>query len=63
LLQAKGQPRITALFHLVELGLYLGALWFLSSRWGLTGAALAWLARVALDWFLLHQAVRRLHAI
>lgn len=63
LLQAKGQPRITALFHLAELGLYLVALWFLSSRWGLAGAAAAWLARVALDWGLLHLAVRRLHGI
>lgn len=63
LLQAKGQPRITALFHLAELGLYLAVLWFLSSRWGLAGAAIAWLARVALDWVLLHLAVRRLHGI
>lgn len=63
LLQAKGQPRVTAVFHLAELGLYLLALWFLSARWGLAGAALAWLARVALDWVLLHLAVRRLHGI
>lgn len=63
LLQAKGNPRVTALFHLVELGLYLVALWFLSSHYGLVGAALAWLARVTLDWVLLHLAVRRLYGI
>lgn len=62
-LQAKGQPRITAVFHVLELVLYLGVLWALSARWGLTGAALAWVARVALDWALLRAAVRRLHGI
>jgi O-antigen/teichoic acid export membrane protein len=63
LLHAKGNPRLTALFHLAELLLYLCALWWLSSRYGLVGAALAWVARVALDWLLLHLAVRRLYGI
>jgi hypothetical protein len=54
---------VTAVFHLIELGLYLVALWFLSSHYGLVGAALAWLARVTLDWVLLHLAVRRLYGI
>ena len=61
LLHARGNPRLTALFHLAELLLYLLALWLLSSRYGLLGAALAWVARVTLDWLLLHLAVRRLH--
>jgi O-antigen/teichoic acid export membrane protein len=63
LLHAKGNPRLTALFHMAELVLYLLALWLLSSRYGLLGAALAWVARVALDWLLLHTAVRRLYGI
>ena len=63
LLQAKGNPRITALFHLAELLLYFVVLWALSSRFGLVGAALAWLARVALDWALLQVAVRRLYGL
>jgi O-antigen/teichoic acid export membrane protein len=63
LLHAKGNPRLTALFHMAELVLYLLALWLLSSRYGLVGAALAWVARVALDWLLLHVAVRRLYGI
>ena len=63
LLHAKGNPRLTALFHLAELLLYLLALWLLSSRYGLVGAALAWVARVALDWLLLHIAVRRLYGV
>jgi O-antigen/teichoic acid export membrane protein len=63
LLHAKGNPRLTALFHLAELLLYVLALWMLSARFGLVGAALAWVARVLLDWVLLHFAVRRLYGI
>lgn len=63
LLHAKGNPRLTAIYHMAELLLYLFALWILSSRFGLVGAALAWVARVALDWLLLHIAVRRLYGV
>lgn len=63
LLHAKGNPRLTALFHVAELFIYLLALWLLSSRFGLLGAAVAWLARVALDWLLLHFAARRLYGV
>ena len=63
LLHAKGNPRLTAIFHLCELVLYLFAVWFLSSRFGLPGAALAWVARVALDLALLRLAVRRLYGV
>ena len=63
LLHARGNPRLTAIFHLAELLLYIFAVWFLSSQFGLPGAALAWVARVALDLALLRLAVRRLHHI
>ncbi len=63
LLHAKGNPRLTAIFHLAELTLYLFAVWFLSSKFGLPGAALAWAARVALDLALLRLAVRRLYGV
>lgn len=63
LMHAKGNPRLTAIFHLLELLLYLLALWLLSSRFGLLGAALAWVARVALDLVLLQLAVRRLYGV
>ena len=63
LLHAKGQPRLTAIFHVIELILYVLALWVLSSRWGLLGAALAWAGRVLLDLVLLRLAVRRLYAV
>ena len=63
LLHARGNPRLTAIFHLAELLLYFFAVWFLSSQFGLPGAALAWVARVALDLALLRLAVRRLYHI
>lgn len=63
LLHARGNPRLTAIFHLAELLVYLGSLWFLSSWFGLVGAAMAWVARVALDWALLHFSVRRLYGV
>ncbi len=63
LMHAKGNPRLTAIFHLVELVLYFFALWLLSAQFGLLGAALAWVARVALDLVLLQLAVRRLYGV
>ena len=62
-LHAKGNPRLTAIFHLLELMLYFLALWFLSAWLGLLGAALAWLARVLLDLVLLRLAARRLYGV
>jgi O-antigen/teichoic acid export membrane protein len=63
LLHAKGNPRLTAIFHVTELLLYLVALWILTAQFGLMGAALAWVARVAVDWLLLHFAARRLYGV
>lgn len=63
LLHARGNPRLTAIFHLLELLLYLVALWFLTAWLGLLGAALAWAARVLLDLFLLQRAARRLYRV
>ena len=63
LLHAKGNPRLTAIFHIAEFVLYLLALWVLTAQFGLLGAALAWVARVALDWILLHFAARRLYGV
>lgn len=62
LLHSRGNPRITAIFHLAELFIYVGVLWILTAWLGLLGAALAWLFRVVLDLALLSWAVRRLSA-
>jgi O-antigen/teichoic acid export membrane protein len=49
LLQGTGRPDLTAKLHLIELPIYLCALWLLTVRYGIVGAAMAWAARVALD--------------
>ena len=60
LLHAKGNPKITAMFHLFELALYALSLWWLATNFGLIGAAIAWVGRVALDLILLHLAANKL---
>lgn len=60
LMHANGNPKVTALFHLFELLLYVLALWWLAKNFGIIGAALAWVARVTLDLILLHVAANKL---
>lgn len=55
-----GRPDVTAKFHLLELPLYLGACYLLIPRFGIEGAAFAWLLRVSLDLLLLVGATRSL---
>lgn len=59
-LHARGQSRITALFHLGELPVYLALLYWLAGAYGLPGAAAAWFLRALLDLALLQLAVHRL---
>ncbi len=49
MLQASGRADTVAKLHLLELPLYLGLLWVLVLEYGVLGAALAWLARIAVD--------------
>lgn len=56
LIQGLGRPDIPAKFHLLELPLYIGLVWFMVSNFGIKGAALAWTMRVMLDTFLLFGA-------
>ncbi len=49
LLQSQGRPDLTSKFHLAEVVPFVGALWGLTSAYGLTGAALAWSMRCAAD--------------
>jgi O-antigen/teichoic acid export membrane protein len=53
LLQSAGKPRITATIHLIETPLYVVAVWMLTRRLGIEGAAIAFTARVVLDTVLL----------
>lgn len=49
LLHARGNPKVTAQFHILQLIIYIILIWFLAAKFGLIGAALAWVIRVALD--------------
>jgi len=49
LLQASGRASVTALVQLVEVPFYVVGLVLLVERWGLLGAAAAWLARAVVD--------------
>ena len=53
LIQGAGMPRVTALIHCVELPFFLLLLWWLTSSYGVQGAALAWFARIVVDTLLM----------
>jgi len=60
LVQGAGRPDFTAKLHLVELPCYLLALWWLTSMYGIEGAAIAWTARAGVDALILFVMARRL---
>lgn len=49
LIQSAGRPDITARLHLIELPIYVAAVWILSKELGIRGTAIAWTGRIALD--------------
>jgi O-antigen/teichoic acid export membrane protein len=58
-LSALGRPDLNAKFHLLELCIQVPLAWWLVSRFGITGAATAWSARVTFDALLLFWACGR----
>jgi O-antigen/teichoic acid export membrane protein len=61
--QGIGQPQVTAKLHLIELPLYLLALWFFLKSFGIEGAAVVWTARAAIDMVVLLIIVNKyIHA-
>jgi O-antigen/teichoic acid export membrane protein len=53
LLQGGGRPSLTAKLHILELPFYIVAVWMLTRRLGIEGAAIAWTVRVVFDAVLL----------
>ena len=49
LIQGYGRPDLTAKLHLLELALYIPYLWVLIEQFGIDGAAIAWVIRVAIS--------------
>lgn len=60
LLQGAGRPDLTAKLHLIELPLGLLTTWWLIGRYGIDGAAMAWVARVVMDTVILFCMARRI---
>ncbi len=60
LLQAAGRPDLPAKFHMLELPLQAFLVWWLVGSFQITGAAVAWTARVTVDAILLYAVCRRL---
>jgi O-antigen/teichoic acid export membrane protein len=52
-IQGAGRSDTTAKFHVIELVLYVPAIFYLLNRMGLIGVAIAWVLRVAFDALLL----------
>jgi O-antigen/teichoic acid export membrane protein len=59
-IQAAGRPDLTARIHLVELPLYVPTLWWMAHRWGIEGAAMAWMLRGGLDMVVQYVVAARL---
>jgi O-antigen/teichoic acid export membrane protein len=57
--QGAGRPDLTAKLHLIELPLYLAALFSLTRMQGIEGAAIAWTARMAFDALALFALAKR----
>jgi O-antigen/teichoic acid export membrane protein len=62
-LHANGSTKLTAIFHLIELVIYIAALYYLVEVYGLIGAALAWVLRVGVDLVLLEWAIRKVKSV
>ena len=60
LIQGVGRPDWTAKLHLLELPFYLICVWWMTSAFGIKGAAMAWLLRAAVDMIFLFVVVRHL---
>ena len=58
-LQGLGRPKLPAVFHMIELAIYLPLLFALVREFGIAGAAYAWLIRVSIDAALLTSALNQ----
>lgn len=60
LIQSAGKPRVTALIHCFEFPLFIVMVWWMTSEFGLLGAAIAWLTRMVVDTVLVFGACIRM---
>ena len=60
LVQAGGRSDLTAKLHFIEFPFYLLAIWWLTSNYGIEGAAFAWALRLAMDVLILYGMAQRM---
>ncbi len=60
LVQGVGRPDLTSKLHLIELPFYLLAAYWAIGAYGVGGAAIVWVMRVAVDAFILFMITKRL---
>jgi O-antigen/teichoic acid export membrane protein len=60
LVQGAGRPDLSSKLHLLEAPLYFGMLWWFTTTWGITGAAIAWSLRIVIDLLCLFYLAQRL---
>ncbi len=58
LLQGAGRANVTAKLQVYELPVYAAVLWVVGTRFGITGVAMVWAARVSIDALLMYVAAR-----
>jgi O-antigen/teichoic acid export membrane protein len=58
-IQGMGRPDLTAKLHLLEVLIYLPAVYFLINKYGIVGASIAWLLRASIDALLLFIVAQR----
>jgi O-antigen/teichoic acid export membrane protein len=63
LLQGAGRPDLVAKLQLMETPFYVAGLWVATSRYGIEGAAAAWMIRVLVDTLALFFLVHRLDLV
>lgn len=63
LIQAADRPDLAAKFHAAEFPLHVVVVWVLVARFGVAGAAVAWLLRVSVDAVLMFAGAARLCAL
>jgi len=59
MIQALGQPKWMAIAHLLELPLFLLAIWYFTLHFGIVGTAIAWALRTLLDCVILFALATR----
>jgi O-antigen/teichoic acid export membrane protein len=60
MIQGVGKPELAARLHLIELVPFVALLWVLIGRFGITGAAIAWTTRCAIDSAIMFAIGRRM---